>query len=224
MINEKLLDVFGEESRDMLNSMCNAIGAEAAAECYVAGSNGAITLNGVKMPHMIRVPANRAKDIRERLDKFLDDNGYTTRKIHLTDNKRDDDIQLSIPDAGKSCKYTVNPVFVNLYGEGGIPVLQEFINKLGEQVAPTVKVVGKCGCKLVNGVKMPNMISTESAQCNYVEHCVKEFYEQWGGEAVNETIEVTTEMMVEGDIPLCSLNECVRRTSAFDFAARMMGS
>lgn len=227
MLNERLLEMYGEQSRTMLDDLCNAIGTDVVTNCSVISEFGSRIINGVKMPDTISIPEGSAKIVTTRIKEFLSKFGGETNGAVINvmvDDRRPTNVPLWLPFSELDCGCVVNPIFGDLYGKASVPMLQAFINILGDKVAPTVKVIRKCGCKFVNGVKMPNMISTESTQCNYVESCVKKFYSEWGMEALDETIEVTTERMLEGDIPLCVANEKSDTMSAFSKAFNLMRS
>ncbi len=120
----------------------------------------------------------------------------------------------------------LNPKIVELYGEGSRKPLENLINLLGDK-ASAVYIVGHCGCRYVNGVKMPNVVTTEQSQVSFVEQCVHKLYDDWGGGADDETIEVWSETEKKGNIPLCvavdEVQTAEKVTSGLFNAAALMG-
>lgn len=210
MLNPKVVEIYGVESQEILNSILSDLGDELAQVCYVS-TKGYVITSGVKIPCNLITASGRVDEVRKSTREFR----RTCQDLYIHEVGRIPDgyIALYAHSVRKDRDYILNPKLVELYGEGSREPLDMLIDILGDQVAPTVYVAGNAGCRYVNGVKMPNGVTTESAQVNYVENCVNRFYDEWGGGVMGETIEVWTEMLEKGDIPLCVSNKKVAASS-----------
>ena len=73
MINPKILEVFGEESKGMIMRLVGYLGEQVASKCYVV-SNDCLSLRGVKMPQFFITTNSDKRFVENRIIDFVDDN------------------------------------------------------------------------------------------------------------------------------------------------------
>lgn len=202
MLNPELIKIYGNGCESLLTELLLELGDGIGAECYMS-TIGYTTVGAAMMPTTM-VTLYDMREVNRRIEQYK--MIYPIMLIKQVSKVPSGYIPLYVEDyKRRKNNMKVNPTLLQLYGEESRESLQNLVDKIGEKVAPTVYVFGKTGCKYINGVKIPNALTTEASNVNYVKDCVKRFYEEWGGEALNENlIEVWDETDGKGDIPLCA--------------------
>lgn len=98
MLNPKLIELYGEESRQMLNSMIGTLGCELASLCYVVPDDFML-LNDVKIPHSMRVSDMSVRSevihkLFEFIDKFTNLEDERAIYVYCSELPKDGDIRL----------------------------------------------------------------------------------------------------------------------------------
>lgn len=73
-VNAKLVFLCGEDSRDILNHLISSLG-DIADDSYVVPYYGTTELRKKKVPDTIKVPSDKIKIAKERVDNFLKEIG-----------------------------------------------------------------------------------------------------------------------------------------------------
>lgn len=226
MLNSEIIQIYGEESRGLLNQLISALGDKFAQICYVS-TRGYVNVGAAMMPVTLVTKSEKINEIQDKLTDFR--KVYPFMRVQQVKEIPDDYLCLYTSDT--SSKITINPKLVELYGEESKDMLNKLIGYIDASVAPSVFVISeygtqyvstmnKSGTQFIDRVKIPKAVSTESAQVNYVENCINKFLSENCSKDSKVEIEVLTEMFVEGDIALCLQKNTHR---IFDAANRMAG-
>lgn len=85
MLNPRLIKVYGEGSRDLLNTLVSDLGADLAAKCYVSVEEHK-KVNGVMMPVLIFNATGHSDEIKSKITRFKSMYGLRVQYVRSVPN------------------------------------------------------------------------------------------------------------------------------------------